>query len=82
MNDLTLYYFEACPYCQKVLKVIREHNLKIELKDTRADPKNKVELAKINNGITQVPCLVVKGKPMLESDDIVAFLKEHIIFKK
>lgn len=74
---MILYYFEACPFCQKVLKRIRELGIqdKIELRDTRKESKFLDELKKLN-GKTQVPCLVVNGKPMLESDDINSFLSK------
>ena len=36
------------------------------------------ELGRINGGNTQVPCLIVDGKPMLESLDIIAFLEKKI----
>jgi hypothetical protein len=32
-------------------------------------------MIELYNNITQVPCLVVDGVPMLESDDIIAYLE-------
>jgi glutathione S-transferase len=29
-------------------------------------------------GKTQVPCLVIDGQPLLESDDIVQWLEDHL----
>jgi glutaredoxin len=31
------------------------------------------------NGGETVPCLVIDGKPMLESDDIVAWLESNVV---
>ena len=38
------------------------------------DPQHRQELLDMN-GTTQSPCLVIDGKPMLESADIIAYLK-------
>lgn len=74
--NLELYYFESCPYCQKVLREIDRLDIKdkIMFKDTRKDKAHRDALIALN-GKTQVPCLVIDGKPMLESDDIVKKLK-------
>lgn len=71
---LELYFFESCPYCQKVLGFLKDKDHNIALKDTRKEDKYYQELKKVNNGVTQVPCLVIDGKPMLESDDIIKYL--------
>jgi len=78
MPNMILYYFEPCPFCQKVLLVIDELHLdeKIEFRDTLEQPQFRDELVQLN-GKTQVPCLVINGEPMLESDDIIAYLKEN-----
>jgi glutaredoxin 3 len=68
-----LYYFEKCPFCQKVLLFISETEHNIILKDIRQDKTFKDELIKIV-GKNQVPCLIVDGYPMLESDDIIKYL--------
>lgn len=75
---MTLYYFEACPFCQNVLNIIDELHLsdQITFRDTVQNPEHRDTLIQLN-GSSQVPCLVVDGKPMLESDDIIAYLKEN-----
>ncbi len=73
--EMELYYFEACPYCRKVLRFLEKREHTIILKDTARDPECKQALCRINNENTQVPCLVVEGKPMLESGDIIKYLK-------
>lgn len=74
--NMTLYYKPTCPYCIKVLDFMDRNDIQIPLRTTnRADERAKLqEIA----GTTQVPCLVVDGKPMLESDDIIAFLKTKL----
>jgi glutaredoxin len=78
---MELYHFESCPYCAKVRRYIDEIGAKsqIQFHDILKDPKSHERLMKLNND-EQVPCLVVDGKPILESDDIIAWLKDH--FKK
>ncbi len=76
MSHLTLYYMPSCPYCIKVLKFIEQQGVQIPLKDTASNPQNHQELLKLG-GKTQVPCLVIAGKPLYESDDIIQWLGDH-----
>ena len=48
--------------------------------DTRetTQPGNQNDLIRIG-GKKQVPCLVINGKPLYESDDIVAYLRENFV---
>ena len=74
--NLTLYYFTSCPYCQKVLRTLEELQLKIPMKNIRESEDARLELINIG-GKQQVPCLVIDGKAMYESDDIVKYLKAN-----
>jgi glutaredoxin 3 len=74
---LELFYFESCPFCQKVLQFLADKNHCIKFKDIHTVDKYREELNRIT-GKAQVPCLVIDGKPMLESDDIIVFLKKNI----
>jgi glutaredoxin len=76
---LELYHFEQCPYCRKVRQFIEGAGLKekIQYYDILKDPAAHDRLLAINNGDEQVPCLVIDGKPVLESDDIIAWLKKE-----
>jgi glutaredoxin len=73
-NDLVLYKFNGCPYCQKVLRAIHRLGVSVRLRDTDEDPTAWGDLLRLG-GVEQVPCLVIDGKPMYESDDIVAYLE-------
>ncbi|MEW5894651.1 MAG: glutaredoxin [Candidatus Omnitrophota bacterium] len=76
---LELYYKPACPYCKKVLQYIdRNHIQGIELKDKSAHPEFEKELITIG-GKPQVPCLMIDGEPLYESDDIIQWLGEHCL---
>ncbi len=74
--SLVLYHFEGCPYCAKVRAAAKELNVELDKRDTRENEAYRNELVSLT-GKTQVPCLVVDGKPMHESDDIVDYLREH-----
>jgi glutathione S-transferase len=72
---LELYFFPECPYCRKVMTAIDDLGLRqrVVFHDARNDPEKKKELVD-RTGKTQVPCLVVDGKPMHESEDIKQYL--------
>lgn len=72
LSNLTLYYKPTCPYCQKVLAYMAEQDIACEMRDT-LEPGVRDELIAIG-GKGQVPCLIIDGKPLYESDDIIAYL--------
>lgn len=74
LQNLTLYYKKSCPYCQKVLRFMNENHITLDMRDT-LQPGIQNDLVKIG-GKKQVPCLVIDGKALYESDDIIAYLKE------
>ncbi len=73
---ITLYHFESCPYCRRVRDFIAAQGLNVPMKDTHKDPTAKDELLKIG-GKTQVPCLVIDGKALYESLDIIEWLRKN-----
>ncbi len=75
--ELHLYKFDTCPYCQKVLREISESGREdVILHDIHKSEEDYEYLVE-NGGKSQVPCLFIDGKPLYESGDIVAWLKEH-----
>jgi glutaredoxin len=76
---LELYHFEECPYCAKVRSYIEKAGIQSQIKfhDIDLEPHAFDALMKLNDD-DQVPCLVIDGKPILESDDIIAWLKENV----
>jgi len=76
--SLELYYFESCPYCQRVLGCLEELNKKNEVTfiDIKKDPQAKEKLFQ-ETGRYTVPCLYIEGRPMHESLEIVRWLKTH-----
>jgi len=75
MSKLTLYHKSTCPFCIKVLHYMDQNNIFMPLKNV-ADIDNYEELLKIG-GKTQVPCLVIDGKPLYEPDDIIQWFEDN-----
>ena len=76
MKNLKLYYMKYCPFCRKVIKYLEENNIKVEMVDIKADPKYQKELISLG-GKDQVPMLLIDGKPLYESEDIINWFKEN-----
>ncbi|MCD4779561.1 MAG: glutathione S-transferase N-terminal domain-containing protein [Candidatus Omnitrophica bacterium] len=77
-HELTLYYMSTCPFCLKVLEFMDDNGIGIPVKDRNASAENLQELMKVG-GKQQVPCLVINGKAMYESDDIIAWMKKKLL---
>ena len=76
-HELVLYKYDACPYCWRVMKAMEQLGVTgVEMKDTRKHPEDRQALVSLT-GRTQVPCLVIDGTPLLESEDIVDWLQAH-----
>lgn len=77
-KTLDLYYYDSCPYCQKVLRAMRKLGIEdeITLKNILTSERNARTLVEVG-GKRQVPCLFIDGAPMYESDDIVAWLERE-----
>ncbi len=76
MPNLTLYYMETCPYCQKVLGFMHDNEITLDLKNVLDNPRFRDELLEAG-GKTQVPALDIDGTIMYESDDIINWLKDN-----
>lgn len=75
--DLKLYMFDTCPYCRRVISEIEaQGRTDIEYKNIRKNEEDRKTLEEVG-GKSQVPCLFIDGKPLYESADIIAWLKEH-----
>ncbi|MBI5273470.1 MAG: glutathione S-transferase N-terminal domain-containing protein [Chlamydiales bacterium] len=75
--DLALYYRPNCFYCTKVLDVIKKDTItQIEMKNISTNPQYITQLVQVG-GKKQVPCLVINGKAMYESDTIINWLDKH-----
>ncbi len=77
--NLQLFHKWQCPYSARVRSFIDEHGLKdridmVEITETEGARDKLSDLT----GKTQVPCLVVDGKPILESDAIVQWMDQNL----
>ena len=76
MAKLELFYFESCPFCQHVLVIINQLNLKINYSDIMNSSDKRSQLIN-DTGRSTVPCLYIDGRPMFESQDIIRWLKDN-----
>ena len=77
LENHQLYYKKTCPYCQKVLRFMEANHLTMDTRDT-TQPGNQNDLIRIG-GKKQVTCLIINGKPLYESDDIIAYLRDSFV---
>lgn len=77
---LTLYYMSHCPYCIKVLHAAEELGIEITLIEANRNTPER-DTVEALGGQSMVPFLVDSNvEPevrMYESNDIIAYLKEH-----
>lgn len=76
MEDLKLFFMETWPFCQKVGNFLKEKGIDVPILDINKDPKHKEELKRVG-GKVQVPMLLIDGKPLYESDDIIEWFKKN-----
>lgn len=75
-HNLVLFYKPSCPYCKKVLTAINTADKGIQLKNIQSDKQATHELLRIG-GKRQVPCLLIDGKPLYESQAIIEWLSQN-----
>ena len=75
MSRLTIYHKPGCPYCQKVITFMQQNGISVLLKNRDESPGIRQELIGLG-GKPQVPCLVIDGKAIYESDDIIQWFKK------
>ncbi|ACU94926.1 glutaredoxin-like protein [Cryptobacterium curtum DSM 15641] len=76
-DSLLLYVLPGCPFCARVDRFLDDQGIKIEHRSVR-EPENADELKAIG-GKVQSPCLVIDGKALYESKDIIEFLKREVV---
>ncbi len=70
---LELYKSDTCPYCKRVMNVINELGIDVEMHDIYENQEDLGRLIEVG-GKRQVPCLFIDGQPLYESDDIIQWL--------
>ncbi len=73
-----LYKFDGCPFCVHVMSYLKKNDINITMRDTMQDVGAREELISIG-GKGQVPCLVIGGKPLYESGDIINYFEEKFV---
>ena len=58
----------------RVLRVLESNGITLDLRDT-LQPGNQNDLIRIG-GKKQVPCLVINGRALYESEDIISYLRD------
>lgn len=74
---LELFYFDACPFCQMVNRVIKETGVEVEYRNIKESKENLDQLVQ-DTGRRTVPCLYIDGTPMHESADIIEWLRSNL----
>lgn len=78
--DLSLYQFQACPFCVKTRRAMHKLNVPIVLHDAK---NNAVERERLltEGGKIKVPCLRIQenneSRWLYESNDIIAYLEQR-----
>lgn len=79
MATLELYKMETCPFCRKVMSFMDEHHLdQITRLDVNEHPEYREALIE-KGGQNQVPALSIDGEILYESDDIISWMKTHLL---
>ena len=76
---LTLYQYEACPFCVKVRRAMKRKALAIATRDVKRNQSAKTELL-AGGGVLKVPCLRIEDEQgqvewMYESSNIISYLE-------
>ena len=66
----------GCPYCQRVRDFLQKEGINVPMKDIHENPAYREELINIGSK-SQVPCLVIDGKALYESLDIIEWFKKN-----
>lgn len=77
---LSLYYYDSCPFCVRVLYAADKLGVELELRDIMADPEHRRDLLDAR-GRGTVPVLRIQDGAndewMPESRDIVRYLQSN-----
>ncbi|TVV43384.1 glutathione S-transferase N-terminal domain-containing protein [Thalassolituus sp. C2-1] len=75
-----LYYYDACPFCQRVLRALPGVKVEVEKRNVLTNQEFRKQQYTAT-GRTTVPCLLISdnGKDtwMFESADIIRFLQSR-----
>ncbi|XP_010692501.2 uncharacterized protein LOC104905612 [Beta vulgaris subsp. vulgaris] len=69
-NDVVLYQYEACPFCNKVKAFLDYHNIPYKVVEVNPISKKEIKWSDYK----KVPILTVEGEQMVNSSDIIESL--------
>jgi glutathione S-transferase len=61
-----------------VQRFLKERQIEVPVRDVLFDKEAKTDLLRIG-GKTQVPCLIIDGQPLYESNDIIDWFRTHYV---
>jgi glutaredoxin len=77
---LSLYQFQACPFCVKTRRALHRLNVPMTLHDAKNDPDARDRLL-AGGGKVKVPCLHIQEKDhsrwLYDSNAIIAYLEQR-----
>ena len=77
-TQFSLYYYDSCPFCARVLRSLNQVKVDVELRNVMSDSNHRSALQQAT-GRTTVPCLRIDNGTdsewMFESMDIMRFLQ-------
>lgn len=80
VKSLSLYHYDACPYCAMTRKAIQKLELNIEHRNIQQQTQHRNDLIQ-GGGKKQVPCLRIEHASgetqwLYESNDIINFISQ------
>jgi glutaredoxin len=76
---IELYHLQSCPFSAKVRRYITQNKLNSKIEYHDVENRNNLRKLIELTGDEQVPCLVVDSNPILETDDIISWLQNHLV---
>jgi len=70
--QVVLYIRPRCPYCVRVMNYLNQIGQKVQIVDVGLNQEAYQRLPH-----RQVPCLLIDGTPLYESQDIINWLNKH-----
>ena len=74
IDRILFFYIPGCPYCKRVQKVLDMQERPYTLINVKQPKNKKLMMQKRHNQKTSVPFVIIDGKPIDESDQIIDYL--------
>ena len=76
-HELELFVMDGCPFYTKVTAFLAQKGIEITQRNISTNEEAEAALI-ATGGKRQVPCLFIDGTALYESDDIIAWVREHL----